>query len=128
MSDTQILTIAGLVYLAVWISSLTEPSRMKNLIRSLSDNDALAFISGVFTAILGYLIVITHNVWAWQWTVVVTFIGWAALVKGLWLVAAPRSMLAFSKTFTSGKAMGTFLTWLLFVFGAGCLAIAYRLA
>jgi hypothetical protein len=46
-------------------------------------NLALAMLAGYAILILGVLIVVSHNVWVWDWRVVITIFGWLILLKGV---------------------------------------------
>ncbi|PIR07320.1 MAG: hypothetical protein COV55_00255 [Candidatus Komeilibacteria bacterium CG11_big_fil_rev_8_21_14_0_20_36_20] len=76
--------------------------KTKVLQKSMEDyiNDAVTALSdGVFIFILGLLIVLNHNVWDNSWRVVVTLVGWFALIKGLIRLWMPKStMNAIVKT------------------------------
>lgn len=42
----------------------------------------VVYLSGVLLFVAGLAIVRSHNVWAWNWTVLITVCGWALLVLG----------------------------------------------
>ena len=44
--------------------------------------------SGVLMFVAGLAIVRGHNLWAWDWTVLVTMSGWLSLVLGLFRMFA----------------------------------------
>jgi hypothetical protein len=50
----------------------------------------LMFIAGRFTVILWMLIISSYNVWQWDRTVIVTIIGWGALLKWLHMLVLPN--------------------------------------
>jgi len=53
------------------------------------------FVIAPVAIILGLVIVLTHNVWSGGFVVVATtFVGWAALVKGILIFVLPTSALA----------------------------------
>ncbi len=60
-------------------------------------NQALVYFSGVIALILGILLVVSHNVWRTDWTVVITVIGWLALIKGSLLLFFPNAVLQLAK-------------------------------
>ena len=64
--------------IAVWKNYRKLPS----IIESFKNNDALRFSFGLMMTIPGLLIVLFHNVWAWDYRVFITIIGWSVLVKG----------------------------------------------
>jgi hypothetical protein len=39
--------------------------------------------------VAGLAIVNTHNVWVWNWSVIVTFFGWALVLGGAFRILAP---------------------------------------
>jgi len=46
--------------------------------------------------VVGFLIVSNHNVWVQDWTVLVTIIGWLALLKGVLIFLAPKFLIKLS--------------------------------
>jgi len=54
-------------------------------------NSALAYLTGLITFVAGLAIVLFHNLWVWDWRLIVTLFGWNALLKGAWLVIYPGS-------------------------------------
>ena len=54
-------------------------------------NSALLYLGGVMALLFGLLIVLFHNLWAANWTVVITIFGWAGIIKGIWLIILPDS-------------------------------------
>lgn len=62
-----------------------------------------------FTAvILGILIVNYHNIWVKDWTVLVTILGWLALMKGVLIIAFPSFVQSYSKLIFEGKGLQFF--------------------
>ena len=49
----------------------------------------------------GFLIVNFHNVWVWDWTVIITVLGWLALLKGILLLLLPKTMVALTRLVTN---------------------------
>jgi uncharacterized protein YjeT (DUF2065 family) len=47
------------------------------------------FMTGFFTLVLGVLMVGAHNVWVWNWTLIITILSWATLLKGVTLMLVP---------------------------------------
>ena len=55
-------------------------------------NPGLMWVTGVFTLLLGLAIVVAHNRWSGGAVpVVITVVGWLALIKGLFFVWLPGS-------------------------------------
>ena len=48
------------------------------------------FVTGYFTLIIGLLMVVSHNIWQWDWRVVITLLAWLTLFKGLSIIIFPQ--------------------------------------
>jgi hypothetical protein len=90
----QIAGLVGPMLAAIGIAMLINRGLIPPMIEEAAHNYALIFLSGLLTLLAGLAIVRAHNVWTGGWPVLVTVIGWLAIVSGLvrmWLpqVAAP---------------------------------------
>jgi hypothetical protein len=55
-------------------------------------NTALTYFMGFTAVIIGFLMMNYHNVWEKNWTVLITIMGWLALIKGVLIIGlAPIS-------------------------------------
>ena len=62
----------------------------RTLVNEFAASPALIFLSGIITLPAGLAIVITHNVWTPDWRVVITIVGWLAVVSGAVRILAPQ--------------------------------------
>ena len=53
---------------------------------------ALIYFGGILALFFGLLILLFHNVWAANWTAVITLFGWIGLIKGACLIIIPEKM------------------------------------
>jgi hypothetical protein len=53
---------------------------------------ALLYFSGALNLVTGLAIVLTHNKWALSWKVIITIIGWFALVRGALRILLPQQV------------------------------------
>lgn len=58
-------------------------------------NASMVFYGSV-VLIIGLLMVFSHNVWDTLWQSIISFVGWAALIKGTLAVAFPKIMKSMS--------------------------------
>lgn len=58
--------------------------------RDLYDNAALTYLTGFIAVTFGLLIIGYHNLWVADWRVLITIIGWLALIKGLIFIVLPK--------------------------------------
>lgn len=84
-----IAKITSLIYLSAGVGALLNRDIYRKTSRDLFDNAALTYLTGFMAAVLGALIVNFHNIWAKDWTVLITLLGWLAVLKGVLLIAFP---------------------------------------
>ena len=89
--DLSILVakIFTLYILAIGVGMLIGKLNISNIAGDLKESRGLALIAGFVTLVLGALLVQYHNIWVKDWTVLITILGWAMLVKGFLLIAYP---------------------------------------
>jgi hypothetical protein len=67
--------------------------------RTLADeflrSPALIFLSGIITLPAGLAIVLVHNVWTPDWRVLITLVGWLALITGAVRMIVPQRVTTF---------------------------------
>lgn len=66
---------------------------LKKVVKELKKSPATLYIAGFVALVFGTLLVCSHNVWVKDWEVIITLVGWAALVKGVALVLFPDASL-----------------------------------
>ena len=75
--------LIGPVFLVIGLAILINPQRTRRMGREFVESDALIFLSGVITLPVGLAIVVVHNVWIMGWPVIITIIGWLAVLAGI---------------------------------------------
>lgn len=99
--------IASIMYLAMGLSVISGQMDFKEMYKNFQKSSALTLLSGMFIVVLGMLLIDKHNIWEANWTVVVTIIGWAMLIKGILFLAAPKAFLKFGeKMVPKNKSLG----------------------
>ncbi len=88
----KVAQILGLYMIIISIALLVHMDLFKEIVQNLIHDKPLIFITGIFTLILGLIMVVTHNVWQWNWRLITTLIGWIVLLKGLNLILFPSLM------------------------------------
>ena len=97
MSDAQIFQIFSLMYLAVGVGMLINPGFYKKLFTDFCESAAVMYLGGIMALAIGYLILAFHNTWTKDLSVIITVIGWLALVKGVLILVQPKMMIALTK-------------------------------
>jgi len=85
--------LIGLYCILVALSMMTRGQVTVETVTALLQNSAMTLILGVITLAAGLAMVLAHNIWSGSvLAVVVTLIGWMALVKSLLFLFLPHEM------------------------------------
>jgi hypothetical protein len=125
MNDTQIFQLFGLGFLAVGLGMLINASMIKRVLRDLEHTAAAIYLSGLVSMVVGYLIVAFHNDWVWGWPVIITLIGWSALLKGLSILVYPQFSLGLSELVAANKLSLKLFAWTSVLLGLLSLYLGY---
>ena len=82
--------VIGVYLVIISIVMITNMHQFTVNITKLINDEPLMFVTGFFTLILGVLVVISHNVWQWNWRVIITIIAWISLFKGTTILLCPQ--------------------------------------
>src|SRR5687768_6945379 len=55
-------------------------------------NPTTIYLSGFLFLLPGVLVVASHQVWTWDWRVIITIFGWLILVKGIMRILFPDTI------------------------------------
>ncbi|MBU1808991.1 MAG: hypothetical protein KJ661_05490, partial [Candidatus Omnitrophica bacterium] len=104
-SSTFIARIFGLYYLIIGVGIIFNRKAFQQLLDDFCKSAALVFFGGLFALVVGLAIVLTHNIWVADWTVLITILGWGALLKGIWLIVFPGTVFKFMQSYQKNKNM-----------------------
>jgi uncharacterized membrane protein HdeD (DUF308 family) len=92
-----IARIASVVYLSASLGAFFSTDYYRKIAEDLFSNSALTYVTGFITVIIGFFIVTYHNTWAKSWIVLITILGWLAIIKGICLIAFPQFVRTLSE-------------------------------
>lgn len=79
--------LIGIYIILVSLSMVTHKQATVEMVTALIQNPAVLFVVGLITVAAGLAMVLSHNVWSGgPVPVVVTLVGWATLIKGLFFL------------------------------------------
>ena len=86
----------------------------------MTENKSFVISTGYITLIMGLVTVILHNIWIFDWRLVITVLGWSTLLKGIAKVGFPEQIHKQAQRFKkkqmfSAAFMILFGIWLLWV-------------
>lgn len=88
-------------------------------------NAALVFFGGLFSLLIGFLIVLSHNLWVANWTVIITIFGWGGIIKGIWLIVFPNTVSKFMQAYQRNETLLLVHSVAALVFGAALAIFGY---
>jgi uncharacterized protein YjeT (DUF2065 family) len=120
MTDAHIFQILGIAYLAVGIGILVNPDFYRKLITDFMENPPAVYLGGLVALVIGYLLVTFHNIWVRDWSVLITIIGWIALIKGLFLLVLPKVSVKICNTLGGMERFLTVEATVVIILGVLC--------
>lgn len=106
--------VLGLYAVLTSLAFLFHQNRYRKIVSDFLDNPALVVLSGCFSLLVGLWIVVSHNMWWGNWRILITLIGWFAVLKGVVRLFFPEGFAKIAKHFVEGVSyVVTFWIWLL---------------
>jgi hypothetical protein len=96
------------------------------LAEQISRNPALILVSGVLLLVAGLAIVREHNLWTGGWPVLVTVLGWLAILGGLARMLFPFQLAGIAGGLGQGTGLVVVAAIVLLVVGGFLTFKAYR--
>lgn len=115
-TSVLIAKIIATIYLSFGIGLLFNSNYYKKEIKKLLDNASFMILGGFVAIVFGLLIIENHNYWVKNWTVLITIVGWIALIKGIFLLAFPTSLNVFKSLLEFENSL-KYLAPLVIIFG-----------
>jgi hypothetical protein len=92
METSKILArIIGPVMIIPAIGIFLNFNAYQGMIGEFSKSPSLCYLGGFMALLMGLIILQFHNRWEAGWSVVITILGWIALIKGVALIIFPGS-------------------------------------
>lgn len=104
------------------LSLLINGEEFRHMVKELKHNHFAVILAGFMSLLIGLLSVFSHNVWE-GWAVIVTLLGWAALLKGAFIVLLPKQAMGMVHLWKNKTMlMGGGVAWLILGVVLGFLA------
>ena len=107
--------VAAIVYLSVGVGMFLDRKYYAKFFENMFKDTTAMYIGGFMALIAGFTLVTFHNDWVKSWEVLVTILGWLALVKGVMLLAFPSTILDMTKSWFNNKNLGTYAVVVIFL-------------
>ena len=118
-----IARLIGPIFVIVGIGLLLNGDRYRAVIDEVMSSHTLLYFFGAIALTGGLAIVLTHNVWLWDWPVIITIVGWLMIVRGSLRIVFPQQVEDLARKMVAGWSkillisgllvitLGAFLCW-----------------
>jgi hypothetical protein len=91
--------LIGPLFLAVGVGLIANAAVYRKLAEEALASLALIYLSGLLTMTAGMAIILSHNVWALDWRVLITLLGWLAAIGGAVRIVMPQGTQRIGRKF-----------------------------
>ncbi len=91
--------VIGPSCLIIAIGMMTNPSVFRHAVDEFRQGGQkmLLLLAGAVHVILGLALITIHGVWQWDWTLLITIVGWLVFLRGVFLLWFPGGIVALTK-------------------------------
>ncbi len=90
--------VIGPFLVIVTATALARGSDMRTLLTEFRANSVWPWVIGAFVLLSGLVVVALHQYWQGGAPIIVSLLGWLTALKGLFLMAFPKTYLSFAST------------------------------
>ena len=105
-SSHFIARLVGPVFVVSGAAMLLNGDAFRAMVEEFLHSPALIYLAGFLALLGGLAIVNVHNSWNWGWPLIVTVLGWLAVIGGIVRMVAPQFIQAIGAAiYTQTAAM-----------------------
>jgi len=83
MSTTVLVaTLLAPLFVLVTLTMFINPDWVGKIAKEYSKSTIMAYVLAVIQVVYGTIIINYHNIWSWDWSLLITILGWGAMIKG----------------------------------------------
>lgn len=111
----------GLFLIIISLAFLINKKNLQTILQAYQSKWNV-LVSGSINLVVGILMVLSHNIWTWNWKVIITLFGWVALIKGVVRLVWPSEVDQIRKLLVDSRwvsvlliialALGVYLTFI----------------
>jgi MFS family permease len=94
----------GPLFLVMGAGMLMNRDGYREMAEEFLDSRALIYIAGLAAFLPGLAIVLVHNVWVFDWRLIVTLFGWLGLIGGIFRILFPQAVSEIGERMLSSGA------------------------
>jgi hypothetical protein len=91
-SSLFLARLIGPVLLVIGIGMLVNRDGYRTMAEEVLRSRALIYFAGLLALVPGLAVVLVHNVWVLDWRVIITLLGWLAVIGGVFRLLFPQEV------------------------------------
>lgn len=107
----------AIIYIVAGLAIIIGQLNFQNIAEDLAKSPSLTLVTGLIGLIVGVILVMYHNIWVWQWTVLITIVSWLFLLGGIILIIYPKILLTMGKFYKNSPLWGILMICFGLLFG-----------
>ena len=95
--------IFGVTFAVLGLSMMSNKKWTAVVIEEITKNQGVVWLAGLFTLVMGAVIVVLNNIWTSGLPLLITILGWATLIKGAFILLFPNSTKFYYEKMNKGN-------------------------
>jgi len=118
MNTVQFVSqVLAIMYLSIGIGFFINPRFYRKKLKEMVTDSRMTLSFGLMALLAGFAIIKLHGEWTADWEVLITIIGWGALIKGIMYLMVPNLMLNLTEKLFSKRSYMRFWTVIIIALG-----------
>jgi len=105
MNALFIAQILGIFFVVAGLSMVANSKGTAAAIEASVENKGILWIWGILALLVGAVVVTLNNVWVGGLPILVTVIGWIAVIKGVFILIFPRAAVSLYRSFNKSGVL-----------------------
>ncbi|MEA1929874.1 MAG: DUF308 domain-containing protein [Patescibacteria group bacterium] len=99
-SSIYLAEVFGWYLIIIGVIFIWKQKELKPTMHEIAGNRSLIFVVSILELLAGLFLVLKHNIWTSDYRIVITIIGWLALIEGaIYLIMSPKDTANWIKGF-----------------------------
>lgn len=108
--------IIGITMTILYAGAIINFKFLQRSVQTIEEQPILLYLAGFIALTLGVLVIEFHNLWVWDWRVIITVLGWLLLIDGSMGLLMPGAAQRVGRALLVRNANLAFLECILMLF------------
>lgn len=99
-----VASVYGAMMVAMGLGMLVNTGYYQDTVKDMMKSKSYLLLGSLCALAIGLLLVMYHNIWESSWVVIVTIIGWIALIKGVVFIVFPQSIQMWESVYANERS------------------------